>query len=233
MRPPIIYVTLAYGAGLWVGLALSVPQPVGLAAAAAALAAGGAPGWPGVTVGAAGGGGVSGGPARGTGGGAGGRGGWGGGGVGGGGVVGGPTSGAGGAARSRGPPGPGDRNDTGGARWMRRRSAAGGASGLTGGRGPGGRGRHLPSAQCAAGGARASAGGPTHGPLRASGCPGPSDRAALRRPRPVRGGADPGAPRRSRSQVAPGIRRCRHRTPVGHLRLTRGDRGVLDPVEIG
>lgn len=54
MRPPIIYVTLAYGAGLWVGLALSVPQPVGLAAAAAALAAGGALGWPGITVGAAG-----------------------------------------------------------------------------------------------------------------------------------------------------------------------------------
>ncbi len=54
MRPPIIHVTVAYGAGLWVGLAASVPQPVGLAAAVAGLVAGGALGWPGIVGGAAG-----------------------------------------------------------------------------------------------------------------------------------------------------------------------------------
>ena len=54
MRPPIVHVTAAYGAGLWVGLVVSVPQPLGLAAAVVALAAGGVLGWPGIVGGAAG-----------------------------------------------------------------------------------------------------------------------------------------------------------------------------------
>jgi len=54
MRPPIVQVTVAYGAGLWVGLALSVPRPFGLGAAVAGLAAGGMLGWPGLVAGAAG-----------------------------------------------------------------------------------------------------------------------------------------------------------------------------------
>ncbi len=54
MRPPIVHLTVAYGAGLWAGLVFSVPPPVGLAAAVVALAAGGVTGWGGVVGGAAG-----------------------------------------------------------------------------------------------------------------------------------------------------------------------------------
>src|SRR3990172_7065926 len=54
MRPPIVQVTAAYGAGLWVGLVVSVPQPLGLAAVVVALAAGGVLGWPGIVGGGAG-----------------------------------------------------------------------------------------------------------------------------------------------------------------------------------
>ena len=54
MRPPIIHITVAYGAGLWVGLVFSVPRPTGVATAVAAVAAGGMLGWPGLVGGAAG-----------------------------------------------------------------------------------------------------------------------------------------------------------------------------------
>ena len=54
MRPPVIHLTLAYGAGLWAGLAFSIPRPPSLAAAALGLAAGGVAGWGGVLAGAAG-----------------------------------------------------------------------------------------------------------------------------------------------------------------------------------
>lgn len=54
MRPPIVQLTVAYGAGLWAGLVFSVPRPLSLATAAAALALGGATGWSGVIGGAAG-----------------------------------------------------------------------------------------------------------------------------------------------------------------------------------
>ncbi len=54
MRPPIVHLTVAYGAGLWAGLAFSVPRPLSLAAAVAALAVGGVSGWGGVIGGAAG-----------------------------------------------------------------------------------------------------------------------------------------------------------------------------------
>ena len=54
MRPPIVHLTFAYGAGLWVGLVLSVPRPLSLAVGAAALAAAGVSGWGGVVGGAMG-----------------------------------------------------------------------------------------------------------------------------------------------------------------------------------
>jgi competence protein ComEC len=53
VRPPIVQLAMAYGAGLWAGLVLSVPQGVGLMSAVAGLAAAGTGTWP-ATVAAAG-----------------------------------------------------------------------------------------------------------------------------------------------------------------------------------
>lgn len=60
MRPPVIHVVAAYGAGLWVGLVASVPQAAALAAAVAALLAASLLGWPGMVGAAAGVGGLTG-----------------------------------------------------------------------------------------------------------------------------------------------------------------------------
>lgn len=54
MRPPVVQLVLAYGAGLWAGLVVSMPRPASLAAAAGAMAAGAVGGWGGLLSAAAG-----------------------------------------------------------------------------------------------------------------------------------------------------------------------------------
>ncbi len=54
MRPPIVHLTVAYGAGLWAGLAFSVPPPVAAAGAAAGLVAAAGGTWPGTVLAAGG-----------------------------------------------------------------------------------------------------------------------------------------------------------------------------------
>ncbi len=54
MRPPVVQLVVAYGAGLWAGLAFSMPRPVSVAVAAGGVAAGAAGSWGGLLAAAAG-----------------------------------------------------------------------------------------------------------------------------------------------------------------------------------
>jgi competence protein ComEC len=54
VRPPILHLTLAYGAGLWAGLVLSIPPAVGVVGAAAGLASAASGTWPAILVAASG-----------------------------------------------------------------------------------------------------------------------------------------------------------------------------------